>query len=92
MGIDYFVRKLRDAVLQADTLKSRSWGFFHLLAAALRTAHPENPRIDNLIAILKSRLAHAVRDADHGEPDLEKLLTVLDAIEFHLDKFSTDAT
>ena len=92
MGIDYFVRKLREAVQQADSLKSRSWGFYHLLSAALRTAHPSNPRIENLITILKSRMARAIADADAGmEADLDNLLTVLDAIEFHLDKL-TDET
>ena len=86
------MRRLREAVLQADTLKSRSWGFYHLLSAALRSELPSNTRIENLIVILKSRLAHAITDTDAGmEADLEKLLTVLDAIEFHLDKFKEDS-
>jgi hypothetical protein len=58
----------------------------------LRTAHPSNPRIENLITILKGRMARAIADADAGmEADLDTLLTVLDAIEFHLDKL-TDET
>jgi hypothetical protein len=91
VGIEYFVRKLREAVLQSDTLKSRSWGFFHLLAAAIRATHQGNPRIENLIAILKNSLAHAIAELDTGkEPGLEKIIAVLDAIEFQLDKFSAD--
>lgn len=91
MGIEYFVRKLRAAVQQPDTLISNSWGHFHLLSAALKAKHADNPRITNLIAILHSSLTQAIADRDAGnEIDLSKLMTVLDAIEFHLDQFDAD--
>lgn len=92
VGTDYFVRKLRASVVDPAALKSQSWGYFHLLSAALRKECPENARIENLIAILRNCLGDAIADSDAGrEPDLGKLMTVLDAIEFHLARFETEA-
>lgn len=92
MRIEFFVTKLRDSVMRTDTLVARSRGFHHLLSASLRNSHPENPRVENLITILGNSLERAISNAQDGrEPDLEKLLAVLNAIEFHLDRFAAQA-
>lgn len=92
MGIDFFVTKLRNAVVKTDALVGRSRGNYHLLSASLRSSYPGNPRIENLIIILGNSLERAIASAERGlEPDLEKILTVLDAIEFHRERFIVPA-
>lgn len=91
MHIDYFVRKLRASVQQPETLVSISWGYCHLLSASLRGAFPANHRIAGLVAVLEKCLSDIIADKNEGdEPDLHKMMTVLDAIEFHLEKFEKD--
>lgn len=53
---------------------------------------PENQRIASLIAVLEATLSDLIEAKEAGEaPDLHKMMTVLDAIEFNLDKFENDA-
>jgi hypothetical protein len=88
---DHFVRKLRASVLKPDTLLSISQGHCSLLSASLRLRFPDNRRILSLIAVIENCLLDMIADAKAGvEPDLHKMMTVLDAIEFHLDKFETE--
>ena len=92
VNIDYFVQKLRASVQQPDTLGSISRGYCHLLSASLRGMFPENPRIASLTAILEDTLSDLIADTEaSGVPDLHKMMTLLDAIEFNLDKFEKDA-
>lgn len=92
LQIDYFVRKLRVSVQRPETLVSISWGYCHLLTATLRGAFPANHRIDGLIAVLEKCLSDIIADTNEGdEPNLHKMMTVLDAIEYHLDKFKMES-
>jgi hypothetical protein len=86
--IDYFVQKLRASVQEPETLVSISRGYCHLLSASLGGMFPENQRIAGLVAVLEDTLSALIADTEAGgTPDLHKMMTVLDAIEFNLDKF-----
>jgi hypothetical protein len=92
LDTDHFVRKLRASVQQPDRLLSVSQGYCSLVSASLRLKFPENRRIGGLTAVLENCLLDLLADAKAGgEPDLQKMMTVLDAIEFHLDKFEAEA-
>ena len=92
LDTEHFVGKLLASVQQSDRLLSVSQGYCSLVSASLRLKFPENRRIGGLIAVLENCLLDMIAGTKAGgEPDLHKMMTVLDAIEFHLDKFGTEA-
>lgn len=92
MNIEYFVGKLRASIQQPETLVSISRGYCHLLTSSLRGMFPGNHRIASVIAILEDCLTDIIADTRADlEPDLHKMMTVLDAIEHHLDKFELES-
>ena len=74
-----------------DRLLSVSQGYCSLVSASLRLRFPESRRVAGLTAVLETCLLDMIADAKaRREPDLHKMMTVLDAIEFHLDKFGNE--